>query len=245
MLVTRPRGQAERLARTIEAAGGEALRHPTVEIAAPEDPAALGRALDLVGECDLAIFVSPTAVQEGLRAMSTWPAHVAVAAIGPGTKSSLVERGFTNVLAPRAGADGDALLAEPGLRDLARRRVVLFHGAGGRDLLAKELSSRGADVRHAVCYRRVKPEADFAPLAARWRSRGIDAVTAFSSGALENLFELLPPAAHSLVIATPLFASHERIAEHARRRGVASVFVSGPGDDEMLDGLLAYFVGRK
>jgi len=205
----------------------------------------LARVPALVAACDLAIFVSPTAVQEGLRAAGAWPAHVAVAAVGPGTSTALRQRGFAKVLAPRSGADSDALLAEPELLDLQRRRVVLFRGEGGSDQLAKALAARGAELREAECYRRVKPRADFAPLAARWGREGVDAATVFSGGALENLFELMPPAARALVAATPLFASHERIAQRARRRGVATVFVCGPGDDEMLSGLLAYFGGGK
>ena len=243
--MTRPREQAERLAAAIEAAGGEALRHPTVEIAPPEDGGALASVLRRLGECDLAIFVSPTAVREGLRAAGAWPARVSVAAVGPGTAAALAREGFTRVLAPSSGADSDALLAAPELRSLRGRRVIIFRGAGGRDALAKELAARGAEVLHAECYRRVRPQADLAPLAARWRDPGIDAVTAFSTGALDNLFELLAPAAHALVVATPLFASHERIAEHARRRGVGEIILAGPGDDDMLSALLAYFGGRK
>ena len=245
ILVTRPREQAERLAAGIEAAGGEALRHPTVEITPPEDAEALARALARLDGCELAIFVSPAAVQEGLRSVPAWPAGVGVAAVGPGTKAALARKGFASVLAPQSGADSEALLAEPRLQRLQGRRVLIFHGAGGRELLADALAARGAEVCHAVCYRRIKPNADLAPLAARWARSGLDAVTVFSSGALDNLFDLLPPAAHALVVAVPLFASHPRIGEHARRRGVREVIVSGPSDDDMLSELLAYFGSRK
>jgi uroporphyrinogen-III synthase len=229
----------------LEAAGGEALRYPTIEIAPPEDADALLRAVAFLGQCDLAIFVSPTAVREGLRAAGTWPAHVDVAAVGPGTQAALAQQGFANVLAPRSGADSEALLAEPALHNLQGRRVLVFRGAGGRELLAGELAARGAEVRHAECYRRVRPATDLGALAERWSGSGVDAVTVFSAGALENLFELLPREAHALVTATPLFASHARIAEHARRRGVREIVVSGPGDDDLLSALLAYFGGRK
>ena len=211
----------------------------------PEDLGALSRALAALGQCDLAIFVSPTAVEEGLRSVPAWPGHVGVAAVGPGTKAALARRGFASVLAPASGADSEALLAEPQLRELQGRRVLIFRGAGGRELLTERLAARGAEVSDAVCYRRVKPQTDLAALAARWARSGLDAVTVFSSGALENLFDLLPPAAHGLVAATPVFASHARIAERARRRGVREVLVCGPGDDDMLAGLLAYFGGRK
>ena len=62
VLVTRPAHQAEALAQLIESAGGVALRLPTVEIAAPADPAALDAVLDRLHEFAYAIFISPNAV---------------------------------------------------------------------------------------------------------------------------------------------------------------------------------------
>lgn len=245
ILITRPREQAEALVGAIEAVGGEALRQPMIEIAPPRDAAALERALRALPACHLAIFASPTAVREGLKAVGAWPAQVRVAAVGPGTRAALEERGVEPVIAPRSGADSDALLAEPELQDLRGRRILLFRGEAGRDSLPRQLATRGAEVIHAECYRRAKVRADLGALVARWQGSGVDAVTAFSAGALENLFELLPADAHRLVCATPLFASHERIAGYARRRGVAEVLVAGPGGNEMLVGLLAYFGGGK
>jgi hypothetical protein len=39
----------------------------------------------------------------------------------------------------------------------------------------------------------------------------------------------------------PLFVPHERVADEARRRGARQARVAGPGDDEMLAALVAYF----
>ena len=58
ILVTRPAGQAQRLAALVEAAGGRAILFPAIEI----EPLAQAR-LPSPADFDLVVFVSPTAVQ--------------------------------------------------------------------------------------------------------------------------------------------------------------------------------------
>jgi uroporphyrinogen-III synthase len=241
ILVTRPREQAAGLAVLIHAAGGEALLYPTIEIAPPQDRAALERVIAELASYDLAIFVSPTAVREGLKHVARWPAGLRAAAVGPGTKAELERRGVQQVLAPACGADSEALLREHALGALDGRRALIFRGEGGRESLADGLVARGAKVSYAECYRRARPRADFSSLATRWQSGGVDAVTAFSATAVSNLVELLPLSARELLSGTPLFATHPRIAQAAARLGARNVTLAGPGKSEMLAGLVAYF----
>ena len=88
VLVTRPAHQAEALVQLIESTGGEALRLPTIEIAAPADPAALDAMLDRLHEFAFAIFISPNAVIQvapRLRARGGIPPTLRLAAVGQGT----------------------------------------------------------------------------------------------------------------------------------------------------------------
>lgn len=78
------------------------------------------------------------------------------------------------------------------------------------------------------CYRRTCPHADPAPLLARWQAGGIDAVTVASAETLHNLATLLGEPGAPLLVATPLFVPHEKIADAARRFGIAHV-VATPG----------------
>ncbi len=243
-MVTRPREQAAGIAGLIEAAGGEALRYPCIEIAPPQDTAALLRVIDDLARFDVAIFISPTAVQEAMkhvRSRIAWPANLRPAAVGPGTRRELERQGFSAVLSPSSGADSEALLAVPELGELADRRIVIFRGDGGRQILGERLSSRGAQVTYAQCYRREAPRTDFARLAEEWERSGVDAVTAFSAAALANLFSMLPASWRARLASTPLFVSHHRIGEEAKRIGARTVRIAGPGDEEMLAALVAYF----
>ncbi|TMH22390.1 MAG: uroporphyrinogen-III synthase, partial [Betaproteobacteria bacterium] len=127
------------------------------------------------------------------------------------------------------------------MQHVARKRVLIVRGEGGRELLADSLAARGALVEHAVCYRRAKPAADAAPLVAAWRRGEVDALTLSSAQALDNLIAM---GGEELIGALPVFVPHERIAHHARARGAREVVVAGALDDEMLERLVAYFDAR-
>lgn len=229
ILVTRPGERAGNLARLIEQAGGRAHRLPAIEIEDLPAPPAL-RELE---RFDLAVFVSPTAASKVLRQVTAWPPRLRAATVGGGTRRELERRGLRNVIAPQAGADSEALLALPDLQAVAGKRIAIFRGEGGRELLGDTLRERGAEVHYVACYRRRAPSAR-----PTFNEREVDAVTVSSSQGLANLFELLEPA---LLRAKPMFVSHPRVADSARARGVREVVVAGPSDEQMLARLVAYF----
>jgi uroporphyrinogen-III synthase len=251
IVVTRPREQAEGLARLIASAGGEGLVFPAIEIEDLADLRPILGVIDRLEEFDLAIFISPNAVHKALnlifsrRGERGWPPRLRVAAVGRGSRRELERQGLQEVLAPAAHADSEALLALPELAHMAGKRVVIFRGEGGRELLGDTLAARGARVEYAECYRRVRPRADSAPLLAAWARGGVHAVTVSSSEGLANLFEMLGKLGQQWLRTTPLFVPHERVAEAARRLGVRSVIVSGAGDAELLEALVAYFGAPK
>lgn len=249
ILVTRPRDQAAGLAALIREAGGEPILLPAIEIGDLADLTAFHAIADRLQEFDLAIFISPTAVQRALdllqvrRKGQPWPARLQVAAIGRGTARELQRRGFREVLAPAAEADSEAMLALPALATVAGRRVVVFRGQGGRELLGDTLAARGARVEYAECYRRIRPAHEIS--APAWAHRALDAVTVSSSEGLTNLDALLGAWRRDWLQESPLFVSHPRIAEEAERVGARETVVAGPGDREIALGLIAYFRDAK
>ena len=66
-------------------------------------------------------------------------------------------------------------------------------------------------------------------------------MTVSSAEGLANLFTLLEP---EMLRSLPLFVPHARVADAARRLGAREAIAAGPGDDEMLAGLVAYFQAR-
>lgn len=242
VLVTRPEPQAAALARRLRQLGAHPLVFPALAILPPADPQALERQLRRLEEFHLAIFISPTAVERGLAAIASWPPRLAAAGVGQGGAAALRRAGVRDVLAPRAGADSEHLLALPELADMAGKNVLILRGEGGRETLAEILRQRGARVEYAECYRRGLPaDANPEPLLQAWRAGDVRAVTLFSAETLDHLFILLGPQGAPLIRATPLFAPHSRIAVHARDRGVEQAIATAPGEDGVLAGLVEYF----
>lgn len=240
VLVTRPQAQAEGLARLVREAGGEPLVAPAIEILPLADPATFQDLARRLEGFDLAVFVSRNAVRSALALLAgrPWPGGLRVATVGQGSREELLQRGFTRVIAPEAQSDSEALLALPELAAVRGRRVVIFRGDAGRELLGDELARRGAEVEYAACYRRVRP--DPAALRALW-ARGVEAVTVSSVEGLENLVQMLGEQGARQLAAVPLFVPHARVAGAAARRRLGRVVVAGPRDAEMLAALVAYF----
>ena len=238
IVITRPREHAQALAAVIQAAGGEPVFFPTIEIVSLPRP----EVLDRLDAFDLAIFVSPTAVAQGLESTGrAWPGALKIAAVGAGTAMALERHGFAAVIAPVGGADSEALAALPELQDLRGRSVLIFRGEGGREWLRETLRARGARVDYAECYRRVRPDIDTGPLLARWQRGSVDAVSITSAEGLSNLFGMLGPAGQGYVCATPVFVPHPRIGAAAEALGVRQVVVTGRGDETLRHGNDRFF----
>lgn len=247
IVVTRPAEQAEKLAREIEARGGSALRFPVLAIFDADDPRPLLDAAARIDSFDLAIFVSPNAAQKALSVITArraWPERVAAAAMGETSARAIARFGVAHIISPEGGRfDSEALLQRPEFAaDAIRgRRVAIFRGDSGRELLGETLEARGARVARIPCYRRGRPDIDAAPLRALLAQGAIDAVTVTSSEGLRNLVAMVGTAGEAALKAVPLFVAHQRIADEARQRGFAEAIVTAPGDDGLLQGLEAHF----
>ena len=260
IVVTRPRDQAAQLARSIEHAGGVPLLFPLLDIAAVQDTKTLHEQVSRLAQFDLAIFISPNAVNYGIAAiraaLSPSPSHASgrgvrdsageghsalspnlkIATVGQGSAKALRELGIANVIAPTERFDSEGLLALPELQNVAGWRVMIFRGDGGRELLGDTLRARGATVEYATCYQRSKPQQDVGALL----SATPDAITVTSSEALGYLWQMLDSKSQHVIRDTPLFVPHARIAGLAREQGWLQVQLTGPGDGGLISALIAW-----
>lgn len=225
VLVTRPREQAENLARLIEARGGEAIRFPAIEITEPKDTRVLLAVIGRLKDFALAIFISPNAVSRAMSlilARGGLPKGMRVACVGRGSARELGHFGIENIIVPADRFDSEALLELPELQRVAGQRIVIFRGDGGRELLGDTLRSRGAEIEYAECYRRVRPTADVAPLLRRWARGEVDIVSVTSVDGLRNLFDMVGKTGQPWLSRTPIVVVSQRMVEACRELGIES-----------------------
>ena len=244
IVITRPLAQAVNLAEQLAAHEAMPVRFPVLEISDVEDVRPLQDAAIRLDSYDLVVFVSPNAVMKALAVMlkhRSWPAGLRAATLGRSSERELAAHGVQHIISPQTRFDSEALLEAPELQDMAKQRVLICRGDGGRELLGETLTARGAAVEYLTVYRRGKPKLDPAPLLALWEAGQLDAVTLTSSEGLRNMIEMVGHLGHAWLKKTPVFVPHVRIAEQAAHFGLRQIIPTGPADDGLMTGLLEYF----
>jgi uroporphyrinogen-III synthase len=240
VVITRPAEQSRQLAELVQANGGIPILFPLLAIAPLDDYSACDAVIATLERCDWAIFISTNAVQQGmprlLQQYARPPMNLRFAAIGPSTAAELARFGVAQVLSPQHRFDSESLLALPEMQAVQGRRIMIFRGTGGRELLADKLTDRGSEVTFAECYRRINPQHDTGTLQHLWQNKQLHAVVVTSSEALRNLLDLTGSA--EWLRATPLYVNHHRIADLARYHGLRVTVADGSGDEAMLQCLI-------
>lgn len=242
VLVTRPPGQAWRLARVLERQGARVLRFALVQIAAPSDPHRAQAELARLASNDLVIFISANAVRFAAHLLPDLAARLdrtRIACVGDATAAALQAIGVASHVVPQQANTSEALLAEDELQQdsVQDKDVAIVRGEGGRELLARALEERGARVGLIEVYRRAPPRGDL-PAFLHTHAADIDLVIVTSGEALQRLAAL---GGMDRVRHLPLVLPSDRVLERAIALGFAGPF-SVPR--RMSDGELARAAGR-
>jgi uroporphyrinogen-III synthase len=239
IVVTRPGRQAAAFAQKLAALGASPIVFPAIVVLPPADRASLEEVHARLRDYDFAVFVSANAVEYGAPAAPRWPASLVAFAPGPGTAEALAGAGILDIRVPHTTLDSEGVLALPELADVRGRRIVVFRGEGGRELLADTLRKRGARVDLVSCYRRTAPSSGADGLVEALRERRAHAVTVTSSEGVDNLWSVLGDEGRRLMTRLPVFAPHPRIAERVRALGLHTIETAG-GDAGLIAGLLQW-----
>lgn len=237
MVITRPVGSAASLVRPVRAAGGVPVLLPGMALrGAPDAGVARAALLAALGD-ELLVFTSPTAVRFAAR-LAPLCTSAAVLAVGQGTARALRRHGVGAPLVPRR-QDSEGLLGHPALESVRDRRVALIGAPGGRGVLGRELTARGAHLREVHVYRRVPARLDRRHVAALLDLPPSACVLLSSVEALHNLCGQLPPPARTRWLAATAVVSSERLAVAARAAGFARVAMAASAlSTDLLDAAL-------
>jgi uroporphyrinogen-III synthase len=248
VIVTRPIGQARSLAQRIAEIGREAVVFPLLEILPVPDPAPLQNALRNLNAYAMVAFVSPNAINATFALVEAWPAQVAIAVVGEGSKAALAQHGVTaantTIFSPAdpQRTDSQTLLEVLDIDALRGRRVLIIRGETGRELLADALRAHGVQVEQVAAYRRAAPALDQEKrirLAGLLDSPADWIIT--SSEALRILLQMTREVAgasgEDKIRRQNLIVPHVRIAETAHALGFTQVTQTGSGDEPLLAAL--------
>jgi len=235
VLITRPEPQAMSLAERVQKLGGIAIIFPCIAIVEPTEKQDLLQIIAKLSEFDLAIFISPTAVEKAMPLVRhIWPNSLKVGCIGEGTAHSLAKHQIKVDFYPKQRFNSEELLALAELQAIRGKKVVLFKGEGGKLVLEETLKLRGAEVHNAIVYARARPDVAVSPILVRWQREQFNVVVSTSQEAFMNLLTLLGEKGFALLQNTPLLVISEAMALAAKQAGLDQVILADNATDEAI-----------
>ena len=228
VVLTRPQADSERLSEALQNEGFQTRVMPIITIEAI--PTAEQAPAPSLSDDALCIFISANAVRFGLPQLGSALARdsdLTVIAVGNKTRDTLAAEGIQAQVPVRADSEG--LLAMPALSAPDSRDVVIVKGEGGRELLASELTGRGARVTEWACYRRCWPEVDVSGLMEI--SAGL--IFQASSGEMvSRLSELLAGGGQADLFQSSIIVPSDRVARLATEIGWGQVIRAEDASDD-------------
>ncbi|WP_332405421.1 uroporphyrinogen-III synthase [Vibrio metschnikovii] len=227
ILVTRPEPQGEALCQLLQQHGHHALHHPLIRIDAGMDLALLRSELSSYEVIVVASQHAVSWVEHTLQAERlSWPTSAIYVAIGQKTAQVLSKASQQLVHYPEI-SDSEHLLALPALQSVAGKRVVIWRGNGGRELIYQTLHQRGANVDYREMYQRRPLPFDGETALARWQAANVDTLIITSGDQLAFFCSQLPRKAQAWTRALRLLIPSQRIAEQARELGFQHTVITG------------------
>lgn len=209
-------GDGGDLPKMIKSLGGAAVVVKVMDITPPRDPAAVARTLQNLNAAALIIFISKNAVRgavEFLRQNNlTIPKTVRIAAIGETTAAACNDAQIKIDFCTREAANSEGLLSELEDYDVQGKLVLIFRAQDGRELLAQQLSARGAVVKHIEIYRRELA----APPPKELFAEPFNFILIRSATSVNALLKLAPLDKIASLKNTPLITYSERLLAYCR-----------------------------
>ena len=228
VVLTRPQADSERLSQALQSEGFQTRVMPIMAIEAIPDAERVPA--PSLSDDALYIFISANAVRFGLPKLGPELArcpNLTVIAVGNKTRDTLTAEGIQAQVPARPDSEG--LLAMPALSAPDARDVVIVKGQGGRELLASELTRRGARVIEWACYRRCWPDVDVSGLTDI--STGL--IFQASSGEMvSRLEELLAGGGQADLFQSPIIVPSDRVARLATELGWGQVIRAEDASDD-------------
>ena len=244
IVVTRPEAQAGRLINKLESLGANVTHFPVISISAAENQQLLLTQAKALESYDIAIFISRNAAIYGselIKQAGGWPPKTKIAAIGKGTAQQLKAQGLATDIVASGAANSENLLSTRALNSVSGKRIVIFRGNGGREILADSLRKRGAIVDYLECYERTLPKANHDILTSLWDKNNLHGIILTSAEGLKNLYKMVKKDDLSRLNTTPFYVISSTMVELCGELGykLTPIRIASARDDEVIAAVLA------
>ena len=272
LVVTRPSGQASALTEALQAAiartaashperGWQApqiLALPLLTIVPKSDPNVAAAIRAAMQTADLAVFVSPNAIECTMRLLGDdWQSiaqrPIPIGVVGQSSYHALERHGIgreaktpTPIWMPGNPAQWDSEGLWEAIQNhfpsWAGRRVVMFRGDGGREWLADQLQSVGAQVEAIAVYSRI-PLSESSPQWEKVLNADTDSSLWIltSSEAVRHLGTVLKQQGrHDYLAGASALCPHHNIARSAHEIGFGAVLECHSGDAALVSAAVTW-----
>ena len=199
-----------------------------------------------VSRAEICIFVSRTAAQMAIHQKLIPAAGKWFYAVGKSTAAVLAEAGVT-AQTPAEQMTSEGLLALPELQGVADKRVAIFCGTGGRELLSQELVVRGAAVEKIALYRREFCDQHKNDIVRALCSGELTAAVVHSGELMSHLLSVVEvePQANQQLLSLPILVPGNRVAKQAKLAGFGSVIVAASALPQDMVSALAQWYSKQ
>jgi len=277
IIVTRPAGQARQLIELLTASlkNDELVKQgkqnlPTIlslplltiipkenDISGSQVDSLADHITTVLKDVDLAIFVSPNAIECTMRLLGrSWQdlskKIIPIGVMGGSSELALHHHGVgleetpTRILIPENNEHWDSEGLWQKLQSLnsdwSGYKVVIFKGEGGRDWLADTLKAAGAMVETISVYTRMPLDIDNPAWEAIHEidfSQSLWLLT--SSEAVRYLGEVMQNKFKQTLLDASAICPHQKIGEAAKAIGFGKVFICEPGDEALMKASQVWF----
>ncbi len=229
ILITRPKGRETSLRQLIETAGGHVIHYPAITIhKLPEEKIKqLHELYSQLEQYSMAIFISPTAVEQSHLYFPSFPENICIVSMGSKTTKALKSLDIpVSIESPKHNTETLLETKAFAREKIKHHKILIFRGSGGRSLLGNSLLERGAAMQYVETYSRELPTNE--TLTAQQLS-GLDVITISSNESLTNLVTLIGDA--KLVVTIPLIVPSIRAKKLAEDFGFKTIFVAKDATD--------------
>jgi uroporphyrinogen-III synthase len=244
VLVTRPSHQNESLNRQLQLAGFNVVSFPTIAINRAAPTPFLRGLNKNIAAYDIALFVSRNAVDNACIYLNvcSLPDSLQLGVVGKGTWQALKDKDVESHIIPADSYNSEGLLASESLQQVKGKRIIIFRGQQGRNLLGDTLRERGASVKYCEVYQRELPQHPPDHFEAICKQGFPDVAIFTSTEGLNNCFKLLNKKQSEAMRYVPWLLISERMRETARnlRHNGAIIIADSASDDGILSALLTW-----